>query len=87
MIPTSTPEELMDKYRAVFLQTPMGLEVLGDILLMCHFGCTLNPANVVQVSEYNVGATILSNCGIFGHGTLDEVIKSLASVAPEKKEE
>jgi len=87
MRPLSTPEELMDKYRAVFLQSPMGLEVLGDILHFCHFGCTLNPANIIQVSEHNVGMTIMAKCGIFSPGTLDDVIKSLASVMPEKKED
>jgi hypothetical protein len=87
MKPSPTPGELVDKYRAVFLQSPMGLEVLGDILCICHFGTTLNPANMVQVSEYNVGATILANCGIFSPNTLGDVVKSLASVVPEKKED
>ena len=87
MTPSSVPEELMDKYRAVFLQSPMGLEVFGDIIHFCHFGRTLNPENLVQVSEYNVGATILAKCGIFSPGTLPDVVKALASVVPEKKEE
>jgi hypothetical protein len=73
---------MIDKYRAIFL-TPMGLEVLADILEMCHFGCTLDPDNKVMVSEHNLGVVILSKCGIFSKGTKDSVIMALATVIPD----
>jgi hypothetical protein len=74
---------LMDKYRHVFLGSDIGKEVLGDILQVCHFGCTLDPDNKVQVSEYNVATHILSKCGIFAPGTLKDVMNALASVMPD----
>ena len=76
------PGEMQDKYRAVFLQSPMGLEVLGDILQECHFGCTLDPDNKVEVSEHGVGVLILAKCGVFSPGTLGDVVRALASVTP-----
>jgi hypothetical protein len=62
----------------------MGLDVLADILDMCHFGCTLDPDNKVMVAEYNVGVAILSKCGIFSQGTKNNVVKALSSVMPEE---
>ena len=79
-----TPEEVRDKYRAIFL-TPMGMDVLADILTECHFGCTLDPENVVQISEHNVGVLILAKCGIFGNSTKREVVVALSKVTPDKK--
>ena len=79
-------EILQAKYRATFLNNPLGIDVLADILNLCHFGCTLNPDNPVQVSEYNLGIVILHRCGIFGDDTLMDVINALSSVAPKSKE-
>lgn len=65
---------------------PIGLEVLGDILSMCHFGCTLDPDNPAAVAEYNVGVIILNKCGVFNEGTLPQVLKAFTAVTPERKE-
>ena len=79
--------ELIAKYRAVFLESQLGRDVLADILSTCHFGCTLDPDNTVQVSEYNVGIAILHKCGIFGKGTMDDVLRALSGVSPHTEEE
>jgi hypothetical protein len=54
--------EMMQRYRNVF-GTDDGRLVLGDILTLCHIGETLDPKDPVQVSEYNVGLTILRMAG------------------------
>ena len=77
------PEKLRAKYRSLFLHSTLGQDVLADILVkLCHFGCTLDPDNKVQVSEYNVGVAILQRCGTFSEGTLENVIRALANVVP-----
>ncbi len=77
------PEKLRAKYRAVFLQNVYGTDVLADILVeLCKFGCTLDPDNKVQVSQYNVGVAILQRLGTFSEDTLDDVIRALANVVP-----
>lgn len=70
-----------DKYRFV-LGSPLGQDVLGDILLMCHFGVTLDPDNKVQVAEHGVGIAILAKMGVFGPNKLQQVVQALCSVAP-----
>ncbi len=73
------------KYRLTFNQNPITKEVLGDILNICHFGCTLDPGNPAQIGEYNVGVTILAKMGVFSKGTLNEVIEALTNIIPEKE--
>lgn len=80
-------ENRMEKYRHVLLGSEMGLEVLGDILLMCGFGCTIDPDNPAAVAEHNVGVVILNNCGIFGTNTLPQVLKAFTAVTPEQNQE
>lgn len=58
-------DEMGDKYRHAFL-SPIGKDVLFDILQQCHFGSSLDPDNKAQVAEYNVGIFILARCGILG---------------------
>jgi len=79
--------ELTAKYRTVLLERQLGRDVLADILANCHFGCTLDPDNKVQVSEHNVGVTILHQCGIFGKGTMDDVLRALSGVSPHTEGE
>ena len=74
-----------DKYKYLF-SSPMGREVLADILAECHFGTTLNPDNKVQIAEYNVGIMILAKCGILGPITRTDVINALCNVTPKTKE-
>jgi len=79
------PDEMTDKYRAVFMSSPMGLEVLADILTECHFGCTLQTE--VQMNEHNIGTVILAKCGVFARGTRMDVIRALSTVIPSKEVE
>ena len=82
-------DELSQKYRHIFL-SPIGREVLADILSDCHFGCTLDPDNKVQVAEYNVGISILARCGVFGPNrdipVINALINSLVSGERSDKE-
>lgn len=77
--------QLTEKYRLVF-NSPIGQEVLSDILTMTHFGNTLNSANPQQIGEYNIGVAILAKMGIFAHDTKSDVLKSLMSVTPQTAE-
>lgn len=74
---TEELEKLTAKYRLTFIESEIGTNVLIDILDACHFGCTLDPDNKVQVAEYNVGTVILAKCGIYGPGKSKEAIKSM----------
>lgn len=80
-------DKLQAKYRAVFITSALGKDVLSDILKLCHFGCTLDPDNLVQVSEHNVGVAILNRLGIFSEDTLEDVVRALANVVPLAKED
>lgn len=78
-------KDLQEKYRHLFL-SGIGVDVLTDLLSICHFGRTLDPDNPVQISEYNVGVTILARCGIFGPNTKKAVVRALCSVNPDPRE-
>lgn len=84
-----TDAKIEEKYRHVFT-SPLGKDVLADILLDCHFGCTLDPDNKVQVAEYNVAVNILAKCGIFGPErealVINALINSLGSSKPKKED-
>ena len=75
---------MQEKYRHVFLSSEMGIDVLGDILQTCHFGCTLS--SEAQMDEYNVGAIILNKLGIFGPETLREVVMALSRVQINRRD-
>ena len=45
--------EIKDKYRALF-GSGIGVEVLADILALCHFGSTLDPDNKVASSDRGI---------------------------------
>ena len=72
---------ISDKYREVLCSSPLGREVLADILKTCHLGITLDPDNIVQISEYNVGVVILAKCGVFKKDNFEDVIRALCSVS------
>lgn len=74
---------MLDKYRHTFFRDPICLEVLGDILQHCHFGETLNLDNPHEIAEHNVGIVILNKCGVFGNGTLPQVLNAFTAVTPE----
>ena len=81
-------DEIRQKYFHTF-SSPLGREVLIDILKDCHFGCTLDPDNKAQIAEYNVGVTLLAKLGIFGPDREIPVINSLFNslTSGTKKEE
>lgn len=54
-------EIMRQRYRNVF-GTEEGRKVLGDILVLCHFGVPLN--NEAERIEYNVGIAIARLSGI-----------------------
>ena len=74
-------KKIINKYRKVLL-SPLGREVLIDILTMCHFGQTLDSANLHQIAEYNVGVAILAKLGIFAEGTMMNLLNAMATVMP-----
>ena len=78
----------MEKHRALFF-TPLGMEVLSDILInLCNFGCFLDPDDKQDVGKYNVGVGILSRLGVFTKETPNQrVIMALSGVTPEIPEE
>ena len=76
-------DDVEPKYRYTF-GSPMGREVLADILAECHFGSTLNPDNPAQVAEHNIGVMILAKCGIFGPETRVDVINALCNIIPKQ---
>jgi hypothetical protein len=80
-------DDMTAKYRELFLKTNLGREVLADILQMCHFGETLDPENMVRVSEYNVGVAVLHKCGILAEDTLEDVTRALANITPKNPQE
>lgn len=81
------PKEVTDKYRAVFFGSPMGLEVLGDILNDCHYGSTLDMENPHQIAEYNVGVVILAKCGVLGGEVMQDVVRALSTIMPTQQKE
>jgi len=78
-------QELMEKYRKVF-GSPMGQDVLADILTMTHFGETLDANNLHRVAEHNLGILILVKMGVFSNDTKMDVIRALQSITPSKAE-
>ena len=78
-------KELMEKYRKVF-GSPIGQDVLADILTMTHFGETLDAGNLHRVAEHNLGILILAKMGVSSHETKLDVIRALQSVTPSKVE-
>ena len=75
--------ELTAKYRAVFVDNPVGAEVLADILTMTHFGEMLDAGNSHRTGEYNVGIGILAKIGVFSGDTRADVIRALTRIVPK----
>lgn len=61
------------------------MQVLADILKICHFGCTLDMDNPHQVAEYNVGVAIMAKLGILAEDTLFDVVNALSGVTAKEK--
>ena len=75
---------LKQKYQFLFMQG-VGIEVLSDILAMCHFGSSLDFDDKHQIAEYNVGVAILAKCGIFGKDNMNEIVRALCSTTFPKQ--
>jgi len=56
------PEPTITDYYRACLCSPLGLNVLIDILRMCHWLERLDPNDPVKVAEYNIGMQILAQC-------------------------
>ena len=75
--------DIIDKYRTVFIRSQFGLEVLADIMTMAHFGETLNADNPHRVGEYNIGIAILAKTGIISKDTKMDVMRALSAITPK----
>ena len=74
------------KYRHVFTSSPLGLDVLADILVsFCHFGCFLDDS--YHMAQHNVGVNILSRIGIFSPENRANVIMQMVNALPTPKKE
>ena len=78
---------MIDKYRHIFFNSPIGLEVLTDLLTELGFGSTLDPDKPYQVHQHNLAIVILAKCGVFGAGTLRDVVTALSGVSPKIEEQ
>jgi len=78
---------MIDKYRHIFFNSPIGLEVLTDLLTELGFGSTLDPDKPYQIHQHNLAIVLLAKCGVFGKGTLDDVVTALSCVMPKKEEQ
>ena len=77
-------KEITEKYRTIF-GSPMGQEVLADILTMTHFGETLNGDNPHQIGQFNIGMAILAKMGVFSKETKMDVVRNLMATVPIEK--
>ena len=79
-------EELEGKCRFILTGTDMGVDVLSDILVaFCHFGCFLE--NDYDRAQHNVGVNILSRCGVFAPGNMQNVVRSLVNAISQQPKE
>lgn len=74
-------KEIRAKYRALFT-SPMGREVLQDILQNSEFGSILHPENYIKFMWHNVAITILKECGMIGPDLMDQVVDGFCNVVP-----
>lgn len=74
-------DEIQKHYRNV-LGTPEGRVVLGDILVLGHFGVNLDPSDPIQVAEYNLALTIARMSG-----ALDQVYTQLGIPVREETDD
>jgi hypothetical protein len=80
--------ELIGKYRHVFLSSPMGHEVLADILQSARFLQLQRPGDPLDAAGQNFGIIILQRCGILTEGaSMREIVDALAQILPKTQEE
>jgi len=78
--------DITDKYRALFLHSPYGPDVLSDILIRsCHFCSTLDPENPASIAEYNVGVSIMHELGIFNDENAYKAVEAMCKIPEPAK--
>ncbi len=78
-------KDIRAKYRALF-DSPIGREVLRDILINAEFGSILHPENYIKFMWHNIAITILKECGMIGPDLMDQVVNGFCNVIPTNKE-
>ncbi len=81
-IRTDARKDIRIKYRELF-SSPMGREVLTDILSNCEFGSILHPENTVKLMWHNAAIVILKECGMVGRELMDQVVDAFCHVIPK----
>ena len=80
-------QELQAKYHALFLESPMGQVVLGDILMDLGVGVDIDPNSPAANALRNYALTILlPKCRVLT-GDTQGLVEALAHYIPENKEE
>ena len=77
-------EEICAKYR-ISLRSPVGRDVLTDILKSTHFLQTLSPDNPAQIGEYNMGIAILAKYAgsIIPEDLIKAFVKVITTIEPK----
>jgi len=71
---------LRDAYRAVFLTSPSGREVLDDILRHCSYWSTIDPESPAQAALSNLGKLIMARLGIVTEDNTEAIIMALGNI-------
>lgn len=77
-------KELMAKYRLLFLDSSIGIDVLDDILRECSFYASLNPDSPGQIALHNLGKLILNKCGIWNDGNTGDILRNIRSLTEKE---
>ena len=85
LMPKMEDDIIGSKYRYVF-SSPMGREVLADLLFLCHLFDVPDSNNPQKCGEQGIGIGILGRCGILGPNSMRDVINALLNVIPRTKE-
>lgn len=80
-------ENRQEKYRVTFFGSPIGKEVLGDMLSECGFGTSIDADNHAQVAAHNLCMLILNRCGVLGNGTLPKIVNAFAGIRPDEQQQ
>ncbi len=77
--------ELIAKYRLTLIHSPMGRDVLADILQSARFLQVQTPGDPKDAAGQNFSIIILQRCGILTeHTSMREVVDALAEIVPKE---
>lgn len=80
-------QELYLKYRALFIESPMGQVILADILRDLGIGVDIDPNSPAANALRNYALTVLlPKCGVIT-GDTQGLVEALAHYIPENKED